>query len=268
MDGSARALVLVVVEDKRALVAVAVGVGEDVLVDFAVAVPEVVEGEVGAAGEDVALGQQRSDLALVARDQALVGPLVEHRLLELHAVALGESLDLAMREHGQAGQRGQQGADAEVLVAGAKLVDGGALVGVAHEVDVALHDVGVELNGLLQVGAVLGVLLVAQHVHEGRVVHAMHPQGAHEVALEQPEGLGQQQRAGASAATRSTTSRQNSLGIRASNSSCDIAFSARDGMEPPAPGSGNQRRWTWRLASTMAASKRMMGKSRATCRMV
>ena len=160
------------------------------------AVPEVVEGEVGAAGEDVSLGQQGRDLSLVARDEALVGPLVEHCLLELHAVALGESLDLAVGEHGQAGKGRKQGADAEVLVAGAELVDGGTLVGVAHEVDVALQNVGIELDGLLKVGAVLGVLLVAQHVHEGGVVDAMHAESAHKVALEQPEGLGQQEGSG------------------------------------------------------------------------
>ena len=43
---------------------------------------------------------------------------------------------------------------------------------------------------------VLGVLLVAQHVHEGAVVDAVHAQRAHEVALQQPEGLRQQQRVG------------------------------------------------------------------------
>jgi hypothetical protein len=144
----------------------------------------------------MAVLEQRRDLALVARDEAFVGPLVHLGLLELHAVALGEALDLAVAEHGQAGQRGQQGADAEVLVAGAELVDGGALVGIAHEVDVALEDVGIELDGLLQIGAVLGVLLVAQHVHEGAVVDAMHAEGADEVAFEQPEGFGEQQRAG------------------------------------------------------------------------
>jgi hypothetical protein len=52
-------------------------------------------------------------------------------------------------EHGQAGQRGHQRGDAEALVALAELVDGGALVGIAHEVDVALHDVGIELEGVL-----------------------------------------------------------------------------------------------------------------------
>ena len=190
------AVVLVVVDDERALAAEAVGVGEDVFVDVAIAVPEVVEGEVGAAGEDVALLEQRSDLALVAGDQVFVGPLLHLGLLELHAVALGEAFDLAVAEHGQPGQGGEQGADAEVFVAGAELVDSGALVGVGHEVDVALHNVGIELDGLLEVAAVLGVLLVAQHVHEGGVVDAMHAEGADEVAFEQPEGLGEEQGAG------------------------------------------------------------------------
>jgi hypothetical protein len=55
VDGAARGVVAVVVDDERALAAAAVGVGEDVLIDSAIAVPEIVEGEVRAAGEDVAL---------------------------------------------------------------------------------------------------------------------------------------------------------------------------------------------------------------------
>ena len=86
--------------------------------------------------------------------------------------------------------------NAEALVARAELIDGGAFVGIAHEVDVALHDVGIEFEGVLDDGAVLGVFLVAHHVHEGAVVDAMHAEGADEVALHEPEGLGEQQGAG------------------------------------------------------------------------
>ena len=39
-------------------------------------------------------------------------------------------------------------------------------------------------------------------------------------------------------------------------------------MAPPVPGSGNHSRWKCRLASVIAASKRMIGNWRATCRMV
>ena len=72
------------------------------------------------------------------------GLLVALRPPELHAVLLGEALDLAVPEHRQAGQRGEQRGHAEVLVAAPELVDGGALVGVAHEVDVAAEDARVE----------------------------------------------------------------------------------------------------------------------------
>ena len=75
---------------------------------------------------------------------------------------------------------------------------------------------------------------------------------------------------GASTATRSTTSRQNSVGIAASKSACDIVpNSARDGIAPPpSPGPGNQSRRTCFFASTIAASKRMTGNRRATSTIV
>ena len=57
--------------------------------------------------------------------------------------------DLAVAEHRQPGQRGQHRRHAEVLVALAELLDRGLLVGVAHEVDVALEDLRVELERLL-----------------------------------------------------------------------------------------------------------------------
>ena len=73
---------------------------------------------------------------------------------------------------------------------------------------------------------------------------------------------------GTSAATRSTTSRQNSSGIAASKAAFDMANSARDGMAPPWPGSGYQSRAMCFLARVIAASKRMIGKRRATARIV
>ena len=73
---------------------------------------------------------------------------------------------------------------------------------------------------------------------------------------------------GASAATRSTTSRQNSSGISPSKAAFGIACSARDGIAPPAPGSGYHSRSTCFLARTIAASKRMTGNRRATSRIV
>ena len=75
---------------------------------------------------------------------------------------------------------------------------------------------------------------------------------------------------GTSVATRSTTSRQNSAGIAASNSRWVIVpCSAREGIAPPpSPGAGNHSRRTCLRARTMAASKRITGKRRATARIV
>ena len=121
---------------------------------------------------------------------------VPQRLAEFHAVLFGIALELPVPKHGQTGHGGHEHADAEVLVALAELIDGGALVGVVHEVDVALEDFGFKLEGVFDQGAVLVVFFVAQHVHEGAVVDAVHAQGAHKVAFHQPEGFGQQEGVG------------------------------------------------------------------------
>ena len=110
---------------------------------------EVVQQEVVRLGEPGPPVEQREDLALVALDEPRVRLLVEHRPPELHAVLLAEALDLPVAEHRQPGQRRQHRRHAEVLVALAELLDRGLLVGVAHEVDVALEDLRVELDGLL-----------------------------------------------------------------------------------------------------------------------
>ena len=140
--------------------------------------------------------EQREDLPLMALDQPRVGLLIERRPTELHAVLLAEPLDLAVADHRQPGQRRHHRRDAEVLVALAELLDRGLLVGVAHEVDVALEDLGVELEGLAHQPSVAGAVLVTEHVHERAVVDAVHAECPHEVALEHPERLGQQERVG------------------------------------------------------------------------
>ena len=187
--------VAIVINHQGALIASTVGVSEDVLVHLARIREEVVEQEVAALGKEPAALEQRGNLAFMALDHPGIGVLVVARALVLHAVLFGEALDLAVAEHGQAGQRGHHRRNSEAFIALAELIDGRALVGIAHEVHVALHDVGVELQRVLDDRAVLGVVLVAQHHHEGAVVNAMHAQRANEVALHQPEGLGQQQRA-------------------------------------------------------------------------
>ena len=93
--------------------------------------------------------EEREDLALVPLDEPPGRTLVVVGAAVLHAVLLGEALDLAVAEHRQAGQGGHHHADAEVLVAVAELLDRRALVRVVHEVDVALQDLGIELERVL-----------------------------------------------------------------------------------------------------------------------
>src|SRR5205823_12873233 len=95
---------LVVADDERAVVAHAIRIGEDVLVDRAIRRDEIVEPEVLDAGEERPAMEQREDLALVALDEPAVRALVPQRPAKLHAVLLGESLDLAVAEHREAGQ--------------------------------------------------------------------------------------------------------------------------------------------------------------------
>ena len=147
-------------------------------------------------GEHGAPVDEREQVSLVPGDQVRIGQFVEARAPELHAVLLGEPLDLAVPEHRQAGQGGQHGRHAEVLVPRAELLDGRGLVGVAHEVHVALEDVRVERERVPDDLSIAGVVLVPEHVHERAVVDAMHAQGSDEVALEEPERLRQQERVG------------------------------------------------------------------------
>ena len=129
----------------------------------------------------------------MALNHPWVGTLVIAGPLVLHSVLLSKSFDLAVAEHRQPRQRGHQHGHAKAFVPLAKLIDSRALVRVAHEVDVALHDVRVEFQCVLDDRTILGVLFVAQHDHERAVVDAMHAQCANKIAFHHPEGLSQQQ---------------------------------------------------------------------------
>ncbi len=170
-----------------------IGVGKDI-VRGAASLESGELAEAGGAREAPALVQQRADLAPMALQQALIGPLVTLGPAELHAVLLGVAFELTVAVHRQAWQGGQQRRYAKVLIIATELVDCRTLVGIVHEVDVAAQDARVERDGLADDLLVLGVLLIAEHVHEGAVVDAVHAQRANEVALHQPEGLRQQQR--------------------------------------------------------------------------
>ena len=172
---------------------------------------------------------------------------------------------------GRPGQRRQQRRHAEVLVALAELLDRRLLVGVVHEVDVALEDLGVELEGLLEHPPVARVVLVAEHVHERASCRRGACPGS---GRSSPRAARTPRRAAACRAPRRRPGRRprarTRSGIAASNSACDIVpNSARDGIAPPpSPGPGNHSRRTCFFASTIAASKRMTGNRRATSTIV
>ncbi len=194
MNRPVRRSVAVVVKNNRPLTSVAVRVRKHVLIHRAVPVPEVVQHKVRALCEDPPPLQQRRNLMIVPRDQRLIRPLLHLGLLVLHAVALGVTLHLSMRKHRQPRQRRQQRRHPKALISRPELVNRRPLIRVRHEVHIPLQNVRIELNRLLQIAAILRILLIAQHVHERRVVHAMHAQRAHKIPFEQPERLRQQQR--------------------------------------------------------------------------
>src|SRR6185312_14710620 len=126
--------------------------------------------------------QKRCDLPLMARHQPGVGRLVVIRATIFHSISFTETFYLTMAKHGQAGQGRQQSAYSEVFISFAKLIDRRALVGIVHEIYVALQYLRIELQGLLYHATVVGILLVTQHVHERAVIDTMHPQRPYEIS--------------------------------------------------------------------------------------
>ena len=185
----------VVVDDERSFAGRAdVRVGVDVLAHAPVVADDVVQQEVARPREPGTAVQDGHDLAVVARLEALVDRLVPGSPAELHPVALAEPLELAVAEHRQAGQRRHERRHAEVLVTAAELLDGRLLVRVAHEVHEPAEDLRIELERLAHHPAVGRVVLVTEEVHERAVVDTVHPERPDEVALHEPERLGEEER--------------------------------------------------------------------------
>ena len=260
----------VVVDHEGALFAVPVRVREDVLVDPAARIEDVVEQEVGDLGEEVP-GDGRAGRSRARGVRSASRPGIRRGRRGGTPCRTSRRSPRPGRARSSAGPASWPAAceTPKYLSPFAELVDRRPLVRVAHEVDIALEDFGVEFQRVLHDPAVAGVLLVAEHVHERAVVDAVHAERPDEVALQQPERLGQQQRVRGlrpprgprpPARTRWACARRRLSRV--------MACSARDGIAPPWPGSGNQSRWMWRRARVIAASKRMIGNWRATWRIV
>ncbi len=166
LDPAAGFGVFVVINNQGAFMPETVGIGENIFVNVAFRGENIVEQEVFNLGEQVTATHERVDNALVVRHQAFVGFFVPVGAAVFHPVFLVIAFNLTVTDHRQAGQGCHQRADAEILIAVAKLFDGGLFIGVVHEVDIALHDLWIELQRVFHHRAILGVIFVTQHVHE------------------------------------------------------------------------------------------------------
>ena len=110
----------------------------------------------------------RKNFQLMPPNQMLIRQFIIVCVLVFHPIFFGEAFHLSVTEHGQAGKVDHNRADAKIFVAIAKLLDGGLLIGIVHEVDVALENLRVKLQRVLDGEAILGIVFVAQHVHETR----------------------------------------------------------------------------------------------------
>src|ERR1700690_3675317 len=86
----------VVINDQRPVLAAPVGVGEDILIHRAIGPVEVVQEKILALSEQPALMQQWGYLTVVALHQPAIGIFLVAGAAKLHAVLLGEALDLTM----------------------------------------------------------------------------------------------------------------------------------------------------------------------------
>ena len=109
---------------------------------------------------------QRENFPLVAGDEFEIRLFVPVGPDIFHAVFFGKTFHLAMTEHGKTRQCCEQSRCAEVAVVPAELIHSGFLVGIVHEVDIALQDARIKSQGFLHHGPVFIVLSVPEHVHE------------------------------------------------------------------------------------------------------
>ena len=137
--------------------------------------------------------EEREYPAIMLSDKPFIRAFVVVGPPVFHSVLLMEAFNLSVPDHRKAGKRRQQRAYREVLVTVAELGDGRLLIGVVHEVHVALEDLRLEDKRVLYSQPVLLVLLILEHVHERGVVDPVHSECSHEVAFHHPESLCEKQ---------------------------------------------------------------------------
>ncbi len=134
------------VENKNFAFSPAVRIRENVLVDRAVRLVEIVKVEVIDMCEKMAQMQKREDLTLVSLHKRLIDTLVFIGAAVFHAVFFGKSLDLAVSEHRKSRHRYHKKRDSEVFVVVSELRDCRLLIGIVEEVDVSFENVRIEFE--------------------------------------------------------------------------------------------------------------------------
>ncbi len=88
-----------------------------------------------------------------------------------------------MPEHWQPWQGDHHRTYPKVLVFLAELVHSGPFVRVVHEIYIPFEDLGIKLECVFHDQSILGVFLVAEHIHEGAVINTVHPEGTDEITF-------------------------------------------------------------------------------------
>ena len=180
------------IDNQSALVVEAVGVRKDLLVHAAFRGVKVIEQELLHVGEQVAAMKEREDAPLMSTDESVICSFIPFGATEFHPIFFRIAFHLSMTEHGQTGQCGQDRADTKIFVAISKLLNGGFLIGIIHEVDVTLKNLRIEFKRAFNSEAIFSVIFVTQHVHERGVIYAVHTKCADKISFHHPEGFGKQ----------------------------------------------------------------------------
>ena len=104
-----------------------------------------------------------------------------------HSVFFLVAFKLTVTEHWKTRHCDHQSADTKIFVSASKLGDCCFFIRIVHEVYVALEDLRIKLDGVFYGVAVLLVLFLFKHVHEGGIINAVHAKGACEVSFHHPE---------------------------------------------------------------------------------
>src|SRR4030042_807759 len=126
--------ILIVVDNKRALISNAIRVGKDILVDLSSRSEEIVKQKMFDVCKEMAALHQREDFSFMSSHQILIRLFVPFGIPVFHPVFFSKSFNLAMSEHREPGQGYHHRADTKIFILLAELRHSGFLVRIAHKI--------------------------------------------------------------------------------------------------------------------------------------